>query len=70
MEKKQLLNLMRFWCFGTFIIVFAAISVYLGLFNNGNWVDTFVAGLPVWGVTAVLCILEYYVYKWYSVRKA
>ena len=33
-EKTKVLNLMRFWLFGTFVIVFAAITIYIGMFTN------------------------------------
>jgi hypothetical protein len=69
MEKVKLLNLMRFWLFGTFIIVFAATTIYTGLYTNRNWVEALRVSLPVWGITAVLCVIWYYVYKWYIGRK-
>ena len=67
MEKQKLLNLMRFWLFGTFVIVFAATVVYTGLFLN--WRVAILTSLPVWGITAVLCVAWYYAYKWYLDRK-
>jgi uncharacterized RDD family membrane protein YckC len=70
MDKKPLLNLMRFWLFGTFIIVFVAITLYIGLFNPGSFVSSLMSGLPIWGITAVLCIAMYYGYKWYINKKA
>jgi hypothetical protein len=69
MEKEKLLNLMRFWLFGTFIIVFAATFMYVGLFTDRNWVMALSASLPVWGITAVLCVVWYFVYKAYADRK-
>jgi hypothetical protein len=69
MEKEKLLNLMRFWLFGTFIIVFAATFMYVGLFTDRNWVQALTASLPIWGITAVLCVIWYFVYKMYSDRK-
>lgn len=67
MEKQKLLNLMRFWLFGTFVIVFAATVVYTGLFLN--WSVALLTSLPVWGITAVLCVVWYFAYKWYLDRK-
>jgi hypothetical protein len=67
-EKAKLLDLFRFWCFGTFILVFAAITVYIGLFES--WSNALVRGLPIWGLTGVLCIVMYYIYKWFLGRKA
>ncbi len=70
MDKNKLLNLMRFWLFGTFVIVFAATTVYVGLFTDRNWVNAIQTSLPVWVITAVLCVAWYYIYKWYIGRKA
>jgi uncharacterized RDD family membrane protein YckC len=69
-DKVKLLNLMRFWLFGTFIIVWAAITVYIGLFTNRNWWMAIKAGFPIWGITALLCILFYFGYSQYLKRKA
>jgi hypothetical protein len=66
-DKTKLLNLMRFWLFGTFIIVFAAITVYIGLFVG--WQSALTRGLPIWGVTAVLCVVWYFAYAWWLGRK-
>ncbi|HQN44047.1 MAG TPA: hypothetical protein PLA25_07925 [Anaerolineaceae bacterium] len=68
MEDKKLLNLMRFWLFGTFLIVFVASTVYLGLFVN-VW-EALKSSFPIWGITAVLCVALYFVYKWILGRKA
>ncbi len=69
-EKKQkLLNLMRFWLFGTFVIVWAAITAYIGLFTNKNAWTAIMAGLPIWGITAVLCVVWYFIYRWWLGRQ-
>ncbi|TET31551.1 MAG: hypothetical protein E3J69_09955 [Anaerolineales bacterium] len=68
-ENTKLLNLMRFWLFGTFIIVWAAITMYIGMFTNQNWLMALRAGLPIWGTVAALCIVFYYGYKMYLGRK-
>jgi hypothetical protein len=68
-EKTKLLNLMRFWLFGTFVIVFAAITAYIGIYANRDWLLAIQAGLPIWGLTAVLCIVAYFGYKYYLTRK-
>ena len=69
-DKTKMLNLMRFWLFGTFVIVFAAVTVYAG----GVWQT----GLEIfketgyWGIilsTAALCVIWYYGYRWYLNRK-
>jgi hypothetical protein len=67
-DKAKMLALFRFWCFGTFIIIFAAVTVYIGLFVS--WAEALSRGLPIWGLVAVMCIIWYYIYKWYIGRKA
>lgn len=68
-DKSNLMNLMRFWLFGTFLIVFVAITMYIGLFTNRNpWV-ALRAGFPIWGITGLLCAIWYYGYKWYLNRQ-
>ena len=69
MEKGKLLNLMRFWLFGTFVIVFAAITAYIAMLNNANIGQALLKGLPIWGLTAILCIIWYFFYQWYLGRK-
>ena len=68
-SQVKLLNLMRFWLFGTFVIVWAAITTYIGLFTNRDWWVAIKAGFPIWGITAVLCVVAYYGYKWWLGRK-
>jgi hypothetical protein len=69
-EKTKMLGLMKFWLFGTFIIIFAAVTVY-----TGAAVGT---GLDILGeanywyamvLTAALCVAWYFVYRWYLNRK-
>ena len=69
-DKVKLLNLIRFWLFGTFIIVWVAITVYIGLFTNRDWWMAIKAGFPIWGITGLLCILFYFGYSLYLKRKA
>jgi len=68
-DKEKLLNLMRFWLFGTFVIVFAAVTAYIGIFSNRNWWLAIQAGFPIWGLAAVLAVVWYYLYKWYLTRQ-
>ncbi len=68
-DKTKLLNLMRFWLFGTFIIVWAAITLYIGLFTDQNWILALRAGLPIWGIVGVTCIVFYFGYKMWLGRK-
>ncbi len=64
MEKEKMLKLMRFWLFGTFLIVFVAVTVYAGalvgtaIFSQMNyWLIIL--------ITAAVCAIGYYVYKGY-----
>ncbi len=69
-DKETMLKLMRFWLFGTFIILFTAVTVYVG--------GALGTGLAIFGelyfwlamvITAALCVLWYFIYKWYLDRK-
>ena len=62
-SKTKRLNLMRYWLFGTFVIVFAAVTTYVGLFTDRNALVALKAGLPIWGIVGVACIVIYYGYK-------
>jgi uncharacterized RDD family membrane protein YckC len=68
-QKDNLLRLMRFWLFGTFVIVWAAITVYIGLFTNRDWFAAIKAGFPIWGITGVLCIVWYLGYAYWLRRR-
>ena len=68
-EKTKLLKLMRFWLFGTFVIVWAAITLYIGLFTMRDWVLALRAGLPIWGIVGAVCVVFYYGYKMWLTRK-
>ena len=62
METKQRrLRLMRFWLIGSVLIVWAAVTAYLGLFLGP--LEAIVAGLPIWGVVVVAAVVLYFVYK-------
>lgn len=60
-----MLNLMRFWLFGTFLIIWVAATLYLGvvvglgslLSMSAYWISILLA--------AVFCVISYYIYKWY-----
>jgi hypothetical protein len=65
-----MLGVMRFWLVGTFLIVFAAVTVYIGLFIGGDWIGAVRAGFPIWGVVGLLCLVWYYVYKIIVGRRA
>jgi len=68
-DKDKMLRLMRFWLFGTFIIIFAAATIYIG--------GALGTGLAILGelnywlafiIAAVLSVAAYYLYKWYLER--
>jgi len=64
-ENTKLLNLMRFWLFGAFIIIAAAVIV-AGFFIPGLFSElNFWLGLAI---AAVLCLIWYYIYKWWIGR--
>ena len=69
-ESERRMHLMRFWLFGIFAIVFAAITGYIGLFTNRDWWMALRAGFPIWGITAVLCVVAYAGYAYWSKRRA
>jgi hypothetical protein len=60
---------MRFWLFGTFVIVFAAVTIYIGLFSNRDWWLAIRTGFPIWAITGVLCIIWYFVYKYWLTQR-
>jgi len=66
-EKK--IKLMRFWLVGIFVIVWAAITLYIGMFTSRDWWLAIKSGFPIWGITAVLCIIWYFGYKAWLTRK-
>jgi hypothetical protein len=68
-EKEKLLKLMRFWLVGTFIIVWASITLYIGLFTSRDWLLALRHGFPIWGIVAGLCIIWYFGYKAWLTRK-
>jgi len=69
-RKTKLLNLFRFWLFGTFVIVWAALTMYIGLFTSQDWLAAIQAGFPIWGTVAVLCVVWYFVYRTWLNRQA
>ena len=68
-DSFTLLALMRFWLFGTFLIVWAALTIFIGLFSNRDWWLAIRAGFPIWGIVGALCIIWYFAYKFYLGRK-
>ncbi len=72
-EKKQKqLKLMAYWLFGTVVIVFGALTAYIALWTlpmGASIWEVLRAGLPVWGVTALLAALFYGGYYMYLQRQ-
>ncbi len=69
MQKDRLLGMMRFWLIGTFLIICAATTTYLVVLTRASVLKAFEVSWPVWGVTALLCVAWYYIYKLYLKRK-
>lgn len=69
-EKSKMLALMRFWLFGTFLIVWAALTIFIGIFTVGDWLYAITAGFPIWGLVGALCIVWYFIYKYWLERKS
>jgi hypothetical protein len=71
-KSVALLNLMRFWLFGTFCIVSAAVYSYATVMvannNLSGLFEAFKSVAPVLGAVAVLCVFTYTGYWWYIVR--
>ena len=69
-EKTKMLGLMKFWLFGTFIIIFAATTVYTGgALGLGLLIMQEAFYWYAMVITAALCVAWYYVYRWYLNRK-
>ena len=70
-EKEKKLNLMRYWLFGGFAIIFLAVTVYFGLFMSSFGLRIFTQ--PSYWIalilTAVLFVVTYFIYKWFLGRK-
>jgi hypothetical protein len=70
-DKVKRLNLMRFWLFGTFVIVWAATFAFTYLWTapvSATIMDVVMTALPVWVITAVLAVIWYVGYKWWLGR--
>ena len=72
-EPKKGAKLLAFWLFGTVMVVFAAITAYIlfigrmaGAVTIWKAIGT---GFPIWGITGVLCIVWYFMYRWWLGRK-
>ncbi len=70
-DKVKRLNLMRFWLFGTFVIVWAATFTFTYLWTDpvgASIMDVVKVALPIWIITAVLAVVWYIGYKWWLGR--
>ena len=68
-EKNKKLKLMRFWLFGFFVIVFAAITAFLYMPAKGNVLMVIKGAWLIWLILAVACVAIYYFYKWILRKK-
>ena len=70
MEKENKLKLMKFWVFGTFIIIVAGATIYIGIVV-GTGIAIFLE-MRYWIaiiISALLCGIWYYAYTKYLDRK-
>lgn len=59
-KNKALLALMRYWLFGTFMIVSAGVYTYAWMLtNDGDFVEAFNATYVIMGAIAVLCAITF-----------
>lgn len=69
-DKETLLRLMRFWLFGTFIIIFTTTTVYVGgALGTGLMIFRELYFWLAIVITAALCVLWYFIYSWYLDKK-
>lgn len=66
MDNEKKLNLMKFWLFGSILLIFVATIVYIG----GAWgTGLAIFGVPqFWlsmGISVILAVGVYYAYKRY-----
>ncbi|MBN2501575.1 MAG: hypothetical protein JXB38_12410 [Anaerolineales bacterium] len=64
MDKQKQLTMMRFWLFGTFVIIFAAATIYLGgALGLGLAIVKTIQFWLAFVIAAVLSVVMYFVYK-------
>jgi hypothetical protein len=71
-KKKKLKNLMLYWVFGTFVIVWAATFAYIGMVTMGGIKDIgliFRNAWQLWLIVAALCGAAYGGYVFYLNKK-
>jgi hypothetical protein len=68
-DQEIMLKMMRFWLFGTFIIIMTSVTVYIGgALGTGLMIFR---ELYYWLsviITAALCFTWYFLYSWYLGR--
>jgi uncharacterized membrane protein YvlD (DUF360 family) len=62
MNEDKKLKLMKFWLFGTFVIVIAAVTIYLGMFAGLSLFSEWRYWLVV-VIAAVLSIGSFFLYQ-------
>jgi NADH:ubiquinone oxidoreductase subunit 3 (subunit A) len=68
-SKTKRTKLMRFWIFGIFIIVFAAITAYISLWTQQGIVAAIMTGWPIWVITLVAGLLIYFGYQYLYLKR-
>jgi len=66
-EKK--LKLVRFWMIGIFAIIFGGVTAFLVLLKGGDVWQALASGWPIYLISAVVCVVIYYIYKLIVTRK-
>jgi hypothetical protein len=70
MDKAKMLKLMRFWLFGTFVIIFAAVTIFTGgVLKVGLEIMKTPSYWIALVISAALCVASYYGYKWWIEKK-
>jgi len=70
MEKDNKLNLMRFWLFGTFVIIMTAATIYVGsVVGTGTAIFSDLGYWIAFIISAFLCLVSYFGYKRYLDQK-
>jgi hypothetical protein len=69
-DKEKMLDLMRFWLFGTFLIIVIAATVYAGgALGLGMLIFRELYYWLAVVITGVLCMVWFCAYEWYLSRK-
>jgi len=70
-EQAKRLKLLIYWSGGTVVVVFAAITTYIGMIVGGmtGVGEILKAGFPIWSVTALAAVVICAGYYFYIKRK-